>query len=300
MLAKIWNQSWDAAVRAPLFKRWLVRCWYEFISALDREGIIECMNFGYAGDDAQLVLDARAEPQYYALQMYHHVVSQINVRDKKILEVGSGRGGGAAYVMRHLKPQSYIGIDIAPRNIAFCQTHYHIPGLEFFHGDAERMDIPCSTFDAVVNIESSTHYGDIQKFFNEVARVLRPGGYLLYADTWTPREVVTLHAQFARAGLTLVEEHDMMPHVVRALELDEARRLGIMQNYTPKLLHGALREFAAMRGSCKYETYRRGQVQYVCCVLQKPDTREQEPRAPFLLWQDAAARSNVERVHAPA
>lgn len=270
MLSLVWNRSWDLAVRSPNFKRWIVRQWYEYFSTLDRDGNVLCMNFGYADENVPfLQLDAQDEPQRFGIQLYHHLVTQIDVRDLQILEVGSGRGGGASFVMRYLQPRTYTGIDITERALAFCRKQYRLPGLNFFHGDAENNQFPDATFDAVINIESSTHYGDIQKFFHEVQRVLRPNGYFLYADTWYPHELALLHQQFANAGLTLVSEHDMMPHIVRAIELDEARKTALVKKYTPRLMHSAVIEFAGMRGSANYEMFRAGKVQYVCCVLQK-------------------------------
>ena len=281
MLANLWEGAWSMGSRAPLFKRWVVRQWYEFFSSLDRDGLVECMNFGYA-DDTPLVLTLYEETYRYALQMYHHVATQIDVRELDILEVGSGRGGGAAYIMRHLHPRSYTGIDITRSNIAFCQKHYRIPGLKFFYGDAERIDLPDARFDAVINIESSTHYGHIQAFLNEVQRVLVPGGFLLYADTWTPQETVILHQQFAAAGLELLREHDVMPRVVRSIELDDALKVALMEKYTPKFLRGAVKEFASMRGSRKYEAFRRGETQYLCCLVRKPNASAVKiPMSPF-------------------
>lgn len=270
MLAQIWNQGWNLANHSPAFRKWIVRQWYEFFSTLDRDGKVECMNYGYADDAAPVVLHPMDESQRFALQMYHHVAAQVDVRELDILEVGSGRGGGASYIMRYLHPRTYTGIDITQRAIAFCQKHYRQPGLNFFLGDAEAIDFPNSTFDAVINIESSTHYGDIQKFLQEVQRVLRPGGFLLYADTWYPHEIPALHQHFAAAGLTLLSEHDMMPQVVRAIESDDARKAALVKKYTPEFLHRAIAEFAGMRGSTKYEMFRTGRTQYICCLLQNP------------------------------
>ncbi len=280
MIAKVWNRSWDLAVRAPAFKRWIVRQWYEYFSTLDRDGEIECMNFGYADDDApRLTLLPQDEPQRFPLQMYHHLATQIDVRELDILEVGSGRGGGASYITRYLRPRTYTSIELAHRAVKFCQTHYQIPGLNFFQGDAEKIEFPDATFDVVVNVESSTHYGNIQKFFNETRRVLRPDGFLLYADTWYPHQIPMLHQQFTNAGLTLVKSHDLIPRVARAMELDDARKVALMHKYTPKFLHSAIVEFSGMRGSANYEQFRAGEVQYVCCVLQNQTPPRHAPES---------------------
>ena len=49
-------------------------------------------------------------------------------------------------------------------------------------GEAENVPVTTGTVDAVINVESSHCYPSRLRFFEEVARILRPGGYFLYAD----------------------------------------------------------------------------------------------------------------------
>lgn len=266
MLGQVWTHGWEIAIRSPSIKRRVVRQWYEFFATLDRDGMVRLMNYGYA-DGRPLRLLAQDEPERYGIQLYHRVASQIDLRELDVLEVGSGRGGGASYVMRYMRPRTYTGIDIAPRMIAFCQKWYRIPGLYFFEGNAENLHFPDATFDAVINIESSSHYGDIEKFFREVRHVLNPGGFFLYADILETSEIPELKEQFRRAGLTLLQAEDVAPHVVRALELDNERKLELMRRYVPRFLRSAVAEFVGTRGSEKYELFRSRELCYLCCLL---------------------------------
>ena len=50
-----------------------------------------------------------------------------------------------------------------------------------------RNDLPDASFDVVISIESSEHMPDLQRFFHEAARVLRPGGSLRVC-AWLARE----------------------------------------------------------------------------------------------------------------
>ncbi len=54
------------------------------------------MNYGYAPlADQNQVINLRAEDGYYRyyIQLYDHVAGAVDLRDLKVLEVGSGRGG---------------------------------------------------------------------------------------------------------------------------------------------------------------------------------------------------------------
>jgi SAM-dependent methyltransferase len=226
------------------------------------------MNYGFE-DGSHIPLETYEETNRYALQMYHHVAGQVDLRGLNVLEIGSGRGGGAAYVMRIMRPRTYIGVDISQRNIAFCRKQYRAPGLHYKLGDAENLDFRADRFDAVINIESSSHYGNLGRFFDQVHRVLRPGGYFLYADTWQAHEVDTLYARLKQAGLVLLSAENMGPQVFKALDQDQARVESLVAGHAPGFLHTALAEFVGMRGSEKYEDFRSGKVIYLCCLLAK-------------------------------
>src|SRR6476619_6305076 len=115
------RQSLDALARfSPGFRRLMMRTWYDALVSLDREKQITFMNYGYADLEPaknSLVLDDTEETNRYAIQMYHQVAGAIDLRDKDVVEIGSGRGGGAAYVNRTFKPKSMLGVDISKKAV---------------------------------------------------------------------------------------------------------------------------------------------------------------------------------------
>jgi len=56
---------------------------------------------------------------------------------------------------------------------------------------------------------------------------------------------------------------------VRALELDNDRKQRLIEKKCPKVLRGRMAEFAAMKGTKTYETFRTGYSRYLSFVLQK-------------------------------
>jgi Methyltransferase domain len=52
-----------------------------------------------------------------------------------------------------------------------------IAGVEVRAGGCGESAVPDESFDAVVNVEASSYYA-LPRFFIEVERVLRPGGFL--------------------------------------------------------------------------------------------------------------------------
>ena len=141
------------------------------------------LNYGYEEDPPMaLPLAPPDEHNRYCFQQYHLTAAQVELKGKRVLEVGCGHGGGASYLMRTLHPASFTGLDLNPAAIALCRKKHMLAGLDFVRGDAEDLPFPDQSFDAVVNIESSHGYPRFSRFLAEVARVLRPGGHFLYAD----------------------------------------------------------------------------------------------------------------------
>jgi SAM-dependent methyltransferase len=178
--------------RSPLLRRWSSRVFYQYLARLDRDGVVRLMNYGYVDESpgAQPIpLDPADEPDRCCLQLYHHVASAVDLRGRDVLEVGSGRGGGAAYLHRSFAPRSTTGVDFSDRAVAFCRDAHRHPGLDFVHGDAEALPFEDARFDAAINVESSHCYGDMGRFLAEVHRVLRPGGHLLWTDFRPPAQV---------------------------------------------------------------------------------------------------------------
>ena len=257
----------------PRLQKRLVKLGYQLISRWDVDAVMTFMNYGYApldGAEPGFALSAEDEERRYCIQLYHRVAGAVDLTGKDVLEVGCGRGGGVSAVMRYLQPRTIVGIDFAERAIAFCRRRHHIQGLLFGVGDAELLPLKAGSFDAVVNVESSHAYPSVERFLREAVRVLRPRGYLLFADVRPVGGVDRLRAQLAASGLDMFQEERITPNVVRALDLDAERRLDLMRRHAPRMFRSASYEFAGVKGTAVYEALRRGDMEYVRFVLRKP------------------------------
>lgn len=253
----------------PRLQKLVIAQVYQYLSAIDADADITLMNFGYAAlaaDEEPLSLAPAAERDRYGLQLYHRVASEVDLRDRDVLEVGCGRGGGAAFLMERFPLRSMTGLDLAPRAIAFCRAQHRGAGLRFEQGDAERLPFPDRSFDVALNVESSHCYPLPMRFFGEARRVLRPDGHFLLADFRPVDEVPTLRAQLQEAGFDVVREQRITTNVVRALEADTARRVDLARRRAPRPLRPLLREFAGVAGSSVYEGFRSGRLAYLILV----------------------------------
>jgi ubiquinone/menaquinone biosynthesis C-methylase UbiE len=262
--------------RSPWVRRSLWRTWYGFLAGRYRQPEWKFMNYGYAAvmpETPPLSLEPADEPDRYSIQLYHHVARGADLRGKAVLEVGCGRGGGCAYLARYLRPRSVLGVDYSQQAIDFCTRTHSAPTLSFLQGDAEAL--PCSKgmFDVVLNVESSHCYGSMPAFLAEVHRVLKPGGHLLWADLRANEVIGETHAQFEDAGFVLLHQKLITPNVLRSLDLISDGRAEMIRRLAPRILAPYLRDFAGVPGTRVYECLRTGAVEYVSCVLRKPEAQ---------------------------
>ena len=85
--------------RSPSTKRRFWKWWYNTFTTKAKDQDFKFMNYGYDEDGFYPELNSEDESERYPIHLYHHVVTQVDISGKRILEVGSGRGGGASYIV---------------------------------------------------------------------------------------------------------------------------------------------------------------------------------------------------------
>jgi tocopherol O-methyltransferase len=102
-------------------------------------------------------------------------------RGARVLDVGSGLGGSALWLARHLAC-SVTGITISPVQARMAAERARNEGLaervRFLVLDANRLDLPPGSFEVVWVVECSEHLADKARFLASCAQLLRPGGKL--------------------------------------------------------------------------------------------------------------------------
>ncbi len=249
----------------------ILMSWYWYVSRSDKNQELSFLNYGYVNGNGKLKLKDEDEGNRYSIQLYNHVATSANIRWDGLdaLEVGCGRGGGSSYIAKYLKPESMTGVDLCDRAIRFCRNRYSAEGLSFSHGDALDLSFEDNSFDVVINVESSHHYADMDLFLREVRRVLKPGGYFLFADLRKKGLINSLKKQVNNSGLKITKEEMITPDVLKSLDLDNERKLDIINRLVPRFLHGVAKDFAAVKGTKSYEAIATGRKEYLHFVLQK-------------------------------
>jgi SAM-dependent methyltransferase len=265
--------------RTPSLRRALWRVFFDFLASRFRDiGWWTLMNYGYAeagGANRTFPLQPQDEAERYPIALYRHVATLAPLSGRDVLEVGSGRGGGASYVARYLKPRRMVGLDLSGKAVAFSTRQHAVANLQFQRGDAERLPFADHTFDSVINVESSFCYPSLDRFFGEVRRVLRPGGYLHYTDLRLAHEIAEWREAIERSGFELLIERDITANVIEALRRDCARRRAGGRRIAGRLFASIADVFTGVHGTRIPSMLAAGEMVYCSFLLQKP--LESEP-----------------------
>ena len=265
------EQLFFKCIDYPAFRRIFWKPVYEAIAKIKVDDW-QFMNYGYVpfgSEKNEIKLQREDEINRYPLQLYHYLVSLLEVSGTDMLEVGSGRGGGANYIKKYLKPKNIVGLDIAHNAVKLANDRYSTDGLQFVQGNAENLPFGDESFDVIINVESCHAYGSVPAFLKEVERVLRPGGYFLCTDMRSPSGMQTLKNNLLATGMYLAVQEDITDNVVQAIELDETVKQKRISDNIPKWLIKLFKEFAGVRGSKIHLDLKSCSLVYHRFVLQK-------------------------------
>lgn len=254
---------------SPALRSLLVRWIYNSFAAKNNSAKNIFLNYGYHDGTNSLALDPEDESNRLFIQLYHRVIEGIDLKGKDIAEIGCGQGAGGVFLVAYKKPRSYIGVDLSEKAIAFCQQHNKCANMKWIQGSASKLPIPDASVDVVINVESSHFYPSMERFVSEVRRILKPNGYMAFADLRHLEKVDALDNCFSKSGLRLVQRSDITPQVLDSLTRISDRRKAHIHSTYSMLWRKAWGEMAAVKGSPIYNGFINGQQKYLCYLLQK-------------------------------
>jgi ubiquinone/menaquinone biosynthesis C-methylase UbiE len=135
-----------------------------------------------------------------------------------VLDVASGEGYGSNLLAR--TAAAVIGVDISSNAINHAQETYRQPNLNFRVGDCCELPVDTASIDMVVSFETIEHHDKHEAMIFEIARVLKPDGFLLISspNKLTYSDIPGKHNRFHVKELYLEEFETLLrryfPNVV--------------------------------------------------------------------------------------
>jgi ubiquinone/menaquinone biosynthesis C-methylase UbiE len=168
-----------------------------------------------------------------------------------LLDAGCGQGKSFRYLHQAFMPERLIGVDADPHSLNQSRAEAVDQGMtvELIGSDCARIDVPDASVDLLFCHQTFHHLVEQDQALAEFYRVLKPGGYLLFAesteayiDTWVirwlfrhPMHVQKSAAQYLemirRQGFQFTEKNVSYPYLwwSRAKDFGLLERLGLRQ-----------------------------------------------------------------------
>jgi len=113
----------------------------------------------------------------------------------RILDAGCGFADQDMFWIRRHGYREIQAVNISPSQVARAGERVAAAGLagrvKLVLASATALPFPDASFDGVVSVEAALHFDTRDRFFREAARVLRPGGRLVVADSASMTPVAT-------------------------------------------------------------------------------------------------------------
>jgi len=156
-----------------------------------------------------------------AIRRRSHVLQMLEPRsEERILDIGCGPGFLAAELGTAVGPAGSLrAIDASGPMLDLARSRCRaLPWVSIQAGDAARLEFEERTFDAAVSVQVHEYVPQAEAAFQEVARVLRPGGRtLVVATDWDSIVWHSSDPERTRRVLSAFEEHLAHPHLPRRL-----------------------------------------------------------------------------------
>lgn len=239
----------------------LWKWWYQRISKAHNKVEFRFMNYGYI-DSESPELDSSDEAYRLFIQLYHMNIRDVSLENKEVLEVGSGRGGGASWIAKTMKPSSLVGLDFSGEAVSLCNKWYEQENLDFREGNAQDLPFQKNSFDVVYNVESSHCYGDMSKFVSEVFRVLKNGGNFCWTDFRDEETMEKTEKIFTNSGFSIASKKEITQEVIQALDMINDTKKERISKLVPRTIRRSFETFAGVQGTPVYESFKSGKLRY--------------------------------------
>lgn len=236
------------------------------------------LNLGYHADVGgppieDLEIEDRDAPHTCHSALYRLWITREMLGGRDVVEVGSGRGSGASFVTRYYGPRSYIAVDGSRAHVAVSRELHAVPGLEFRHGLSDALPLPDESCDVVLNVESSHSYSDVEGFFAEVDRVLRPGGTFVLTDALYDKAQIFAYPEQLERHFAIERRADITANVVACMEAHGPKMYLLAQQWVPPLVAARIHLPLVPTGFSNYGALTDGPALYVSFLCRKPARR---------------------------
>ncbi|HYJ41800.1 MAG TPA: malonyl-ACP O-methyltransferase BioC, partial [Steroidobacteraceae bacterium] len=164
------------------------------IFSLDRRAVLQAFDRASASYDAAAALQERVRNELLER------LAELKVTPASILDLGAGTGHASRALKRAHPSAIVVAADIAPGMLARAKAQSRwLRRFERVRADAYSLPFRDASFDLIYSSLMLQWCDDLDTAFGEIARVLKPGGLLLFS-TFGPGTLAELREAWGKSG----------------------------------------------------------------------------------------------------
>jgi malonyl-CoA O-methyltransferase len=164
------------------------------IFSLDRRAVLQAFDRASASYDAAAALQERVRNELLER------LAELKVAPTTVLDLGAGTGHASRALKRAHPRAIVIAADIAPGMLARAKAQSRwLRRFERVRADAYSLPFRDASFDVIYSSLMLQWCDDLDAAFGEIARVLKPGGLLLFS-TFGPGTLAELREAWGKSG----------------------------------------------------------------------------------------------------
>ena len=178
------------------------------IFGLDRQAIARAFDRASRSYDAAAALQDRVRNELLDR------LGELKIEPRAVLDLGAGTGHGTRALKRRYPTAVVVAVDIAPGMLVQArQQSRWLRRFERVRADAYALPFADGAFDLVFSNLMLQWCDDLDAVFAEIARVLKPGGLLLFS-TFGPGTLAELREAWAAVDASNHVNHFFDPHAL--------------------------------------------------------------------------------------
>ncbi len=160
------------------------------------------------------------------MQALFDAVAQYTAPGARLLSVGCGAAIKEQALCQALPDRHVVGIDLAADTVARAARGAAAAGIENLSlevGDFNALDLAADSYDAILGLGALHHIRELESFWQQCRRALRPGGHVIGQEYIGPSQFQWTAAQVEHGNRALAE---LVPPALRG-DCDVVERIAV-------------------------------------------------------------------------